>query len=138
MNASEILKTFELPLTKHREGILKCLIKADSPLTIEDFRVNLPSTNESTIYRNLTKLTELGVIKKLNLNSNFSHFELNTAKYTEQGHYHIVCSSCKSVRCIDLKGLDQIFVGQLKKLKYLDIKHKLEFSGICSECKKSR
>ena len=136
MNASEIFKTFDLSITKHRKGILDSLIKADSPLTIEDFRRNLSGTNESTIYRNLTKLTKLGIIKKLNLNSHFSHFELNTANYIEKGHYHIVCTNCKSVRCIDLKGLDQILLRQLKRLNYSDINHQLEFSGICSICKK--
>ncbi len=133
MDASEILKSYELPITKPRKLVLETLIQAESPVTIEDLKSNIKNVNESTLYRNLNKLVDTGIVKKLHLNSAFSHFELNTAQYHQHGHYHIVCSKCKSVTCVDI-NIEKLLLGQIKKLNYKDVKHKLEFSGICPDC----
>ncbi|MBO0747241.1 MAG: transcriptional repressor [Acidimicrobiaceae bacterium] len=57
-----------------------------------EVRKRLPDVAESTIYRTLTALEELGVVTHVHLGHGPSTFHL-----ADQGHRHLVCQSCESV-----------------------------------------
>lgn len=57
-----------------------------------EVRQRLPDVAESTIYRTLTALEELGVVTHVHLGHGPSTFHL-----ADQGHRHLVCQHCESV-----------------------------------------
>jgi Fur family ferric uptake transcriptional regulator len=57
-----------------------------------EVRDRLPDVAESTIYRNLTALEELGVVTHVHLGHGPSTFHL-----TNQAHRHLVCDHCETV-----------------------------------------
>jgi Fur family ferric uptake transcriptional regulator len=141
MNASEILKVLEIPKTNARIDTLQYLIDVNRPITIQDLKTSLPKYNESTLYRNLDKFVTNKIVKKLNINSDYSHYEyqnliLSTKDDHSHHHHHIVCTVCKSIQCLDICGLENLIIPKLKKLGFSQVNHRLEFSGICKSCSK--
>ncbi len=138
MIASEILKTLDIAKTSARIKVLETLIASNSPLSILDLKRILPEFNESTLYRNLDKFIQLNIVKKINLNSDFSHYEFQPLSKSNHGHHHhhIVCTKCKAIQCLDICGVEAIILPKIKKLGFTDINHTLEFSGICKKCSK--
>lgn len=57
-----------------------------------EVRARLPDVAESTIYRTLATLEELGVLTHVHLGHGPSTFHL-----TDQPHRHLVCGSCQAV-----------------------------------------
>ncbi len=139
MIASELLKRFDLNITQARKEILSLLIKQESPINVAKMRKNLPQFNESTFYRNLEKMVEAKLIKKINLGNDYSHYEFNEVQNKKEAthhHHHIICTQCKSIECLDICGIETFLHPQIKKLGYTNISHRLEFFGLCSKCQK--
>ena len=57
-----------------------------------EVRSRLPDVAESTIYRNLSALEELGVVTHVHLGHGPSTFHL-----TDQAHRHLVCRHCEQI-----------------------------------------
>ena len=80
----------------------------DELLSAEDIHLRLDNISISAIYRNLSALTEQGVIRK-----SFAK-DGNTALYQfcEQekchSHLHIKCNVCGRVQCVDKNSSDRI------------------------------
>ena len=83
----------------------------------------------ATVYRNLNKLAEQGVIKKIIGLDGSSHFD----SYTEP-HYHFVCSCCGKIYDIPGNiGTDLI----AKAEEFTDCKinsMEMTFRGLCRQC----
>jgi Fur family ferric uptake transcriptional regulator len=60
--------------------------------------------DRATIYRNLTELTEAGILSRVELGDHVWRFELrgkDAAGRHEESHPHFVCTSCGEVSCLD-------------------------------------
>ena len=60
--------------------------------------------DKATIYRNLTELTEAGILVRVELGDHVWRFELRRADGAgghEESHPHFVCTSCGEVSCLD-------------------------------------
>jgi Fur family ferric uptake transcriptional regulator len=57
-----------------------------------EVRARLPDVAESTIYRTLAALEELGVVTHVHLGHGPSTFHL-----ADQGHRHLICRHCESI-----------------------------------------
>lgn len=60
--------------------------------------------DRATIYRNLTELTEAGILARVELGDHVWRFELrgkDAAGRHEETHPHFVCTSCGEVSCLD-------------------------------------
>lgn len=96
----------------------------------------LPDISLGTIYRNLDVLSEAGLIKKLEPEHHQMRFDWNV-----EDHYHLTCIKCGKIEDIDIPRSEDPFevlsrsIGNLSK--YGIFGHRLEFFGLCSECKKS-
>lgn len=120
--------------SKQRECILKVLSGTDTHPTanyvFEKVRREIPNISLGTIYRNLSKLTEEGLIIKLVSDDTCERYD---ARVTP--HYHIVCRSCGAVGDIFIdydasldKRADGLYKGDVHG-------HDIMFYGICDKCK---
>jgi len=127
-------KQLNLRMTCQRKVILEELRKVDTHPSADEVyvmvRKRLPRISLGTVYRNLEILSESGEIQKLELGCNLKRFD-----GIVENHYHIRCIHCD--RLVDAPAdFDVAINHDLKNaIEYKIIGHKLEFIGICPDCK---
>ena len=96
-----------LRCTAARIAVLQYLISATGPLTHAEVSEAVgPSKgfDRATIYRNLTELTEAGLVSRVELGDHVWRFELKRAGHAHakgEDHPHFLCTSCGEVSCLD-------------------------------------
>ncbi|OIQ20668.1 MAG: hypothetical protein BM556_01650 [Bacteriovorax sp. MedPE-SWde] len=136
MKKSEaILREKRLSVTKSRVDLLELFIKKNKPLSIIDFKKTklFQEMNESSFYRNVSKFEEADIIRSVPTANEYHSYELVSDDIDH--HHHIVCTSCKSVKCLTECGLDKSFINMAKKVGYSLGGHSLELYGLCPKCK---
>lgn len=125
--------------SRQREAIKDFLMtRYDHPtadVVYSNLRNEFPNISLGTVYRNLTLLSDLGEILKLNMGDGVDHFDGNVAP-----HFHFICTSCHSVIDLGLdkdalKGIDEVagrdFDGKITG-------HTAHFFGLCSSCNSTK
>lgn len=83
-------------VTTPRRAILSALLEADHHVTADDLTAAVqrdhPEIHQSTVYRTLETLTELGVVDHVHLGHGGAVFHL-----AHERHQHLLCSSCGRV-----------------------------------------
>lgn len=134
--ALAVLKNARFKLTQPRKVLIKALVRADHPLTVEEAFSATQRLNEGarvdlvTVYRGLAMLEELGMVQRCDFGDGAVRFELMSD--ADHHHHHIICTKCKRVEPLTvctIKGEEA-----LNKLGYTDLKHRLEFFGVCPQC----
>ena len=123
--------------TRQRKLILKELRKCRSHPTATDVydivRKQLPKISLGTVYRNLELLARSGLIHKFDAAGAQARFDGDPGP-----HYHVRCVSCHRVD--DIQGLElkvpRISIRSPNGYEILG--HRLEFVGICLQCKRAR
>jgi Fur family ferric uptake transcriptional regulator len=120
--------------TPQRKVILEELQRTTSHPTAGELhqivRRRVPKISLGTVYRNLDLLAEAGKIQKLDLGGSEARFDAKT-----DAHYHVRCVRCGRVD--DVPGLPADLVGDelARAAGYEMLGHRLEFVGICPQCK---
>ncbi len=126
------MKIESVKMTKNRVAIVAELKKLTNHPTADELfgivKKHYPKISLGTLYRNLTLLSQLGVIRKIDT-GNKSRFDGNTCF-----HYHARCIRCG--RLIDLpeKYNKQTIVEKMVEDGFVITGYRLEFIGICKEC----
>jgi len=122
-------------MTKQKKVIMDLLEGTDTHPTAdwvyEEARKVLPDISLGTVYRNLRVLTETGIIQELNYGSTYSRYDGNPDL-----HYHFVCRICGRVLDVPVKVWENLNQEVAEATGWAVEQHRLEFSGICSECKR--
>lgn len=128
-----IIKVAGKRMTKQKKVILEILQSTKSHPTAdwiyEQAKKEIPDISLGTIYRNLKQLKDMGQIMELNYGSSYSRYD-----GVAENHYHFVCNICGCIYDLDLTiEIPQERVEKLIKGKVTH--HRLEFYGICADCK---
>ena len=113
--------------TPQRLAILEA-IGAEQHQRMEEIRARCPGVGLVTVYRTLDLLSELGVVRRLDLGDG-PRYEL-----AEDHHHHLICEGCGSVAEFEQCPLDP---GRLPWV-WGDFEvraHSLEVYGTCADCK---
>jgi Fe2+ or Zn2+ uptake regulation protein len=114
--------------------ILDILEHSNKPISLEEI-VKLMKTKKAdytTVYRNISSLKKLNLVRQVSLNASQSYYELSQKPH----HHHLVCESCGMVKdvfnCAEI-NLSQALIKRngFAKINY----HSLEFFGLCNKCK---
>ena len=102
----ERLRAVNLRCTAARLTVLQHLVDNSGPKTHAEVSDALADKgfDRATIYRNLTELTEAGLVARVELGDHVWRFELrgkDAAGRHEESHPHFVCTSCGEVSCLD-------------------------------------
>ena len=121
-------------MTRQRQIILEELAAAGSHPTADEIYVRvrrrLPRISLGTVYRNLEVLSERALIQKLELGGSQRRFDGNVDR-----HYHIRCIRCGRVDDAPVRPLTAIENEVRAMSDYKIIGHRLEFIGLCYECR---
>ena len=96
-----------LRCTAARLAVMQYLMSASGPLThaeVSEAVVPANGFDRATIYRNLTELTEAGLVSRVELGDHVWRFELKRAGHDHargEDHPHFLCTTCGEVSCLD-------------------------------------
>lgn len=85
----------------HKDKILAQLEKAHM-LSIADLQQAIPGADFSTIFRNIEKLVEEGIVKRIVLDKNTVMYELDDPKHR---HGHFYCNDCGKVESLVIPAM---------------------------------
>lgn len=121
-------------MTKQRLIILQEVKKLKIHPTAGDVyelvRKQLPRISLGTVYRNLDVLSESGEILKLKTSGSQYRFDGNT-----ENHYHVRCVHCGRLDDLGDAGIQVSEARVQATVDYDIVGHRLEFLGICPQCK---
>ncbi|MCX3068188.1 MAG: Fur family transcriptional regulator [Cetobacterium sp.] len=126
-----------MKFSKQRELILNYILNSHEHLTADtiyaDLKKDNPELSLGTVYRNLTKLTEIGAIKKVSLPNQVDKFDKNL-----EPHAHFICDECGSITDINIPEVDK-FLNKISKDEDISIrKYDITLNGTCKKCKSNK
>lgn len=131
----KILSAKSQRITIPRLKVLKVLGENNKPLTISNIHKLLNENSKKktdlvTVYRILDLFVKLSLVTEVNFGDEFKRYEM--LKHGHH-HHHIVCRVCNKVECLNICILKEL-EESVKQKGYSQIKHSLEFFGVCSAC----
>ena len=123
--------------TPQRRRLIDILARAGDPLTIPEIIRRHKGLPQSSVYRNLSDLEDVGVVRRISTDEDFGRYEL-TEDLTGH-HHHLVCSSCGRTTDITLaagleRDLDTALDAVAREADFADVGHRLDLIGTCADC----
>jgi len=137
--ASETFHNLGRPATRGRGEILRILTESLIPLSPREIRERIPDPkpDPSTVYRNLSLMVSLGLVRSVALHERSRRYEAATVG----GHRHrVVCRACGRIESFQPKKCDlsRIENDIRGTLGFNVTDHSLEFFGACADCRPKR
>lgn len=119
MNCTHLaaLETHGLRRTKDRHRILRRFDELRA-WSVAELQAALPRIDLSTVYRNVQKLTDAGVLAEIRIHGKEARYE----RADRAHHDHLVCDRCAAARCVPCP------------VDGLTSRHSLELYGTCEGC----
>jgi len=95
----------------------------------EQTRRRLPRISLGTVYRNLKRLADEGLIREVNVGGASARFDGNTGR-----HYHIRCLGCGRVNDLPLSVDTRLEEEAGRAVNYRILGHEVEVQGLCPLC----
>jgi Fe2+ or Zn2+ uptake regulation protein len=142
--ANDVRETVALRLGRHqqrmtalRAQLVDLLAATDRPLTIPEILDAGNGLAQSSVYRNLVVLEQVGAVHRFVTHDEFARYEL--AEDLTGHHHHLVCSRCGRVE--DLPASESIersvaaAVAQAaRKVAFRTEQHRHDLVGTCADC----
>jgi Fe2+ or Zn2+ uptake regulation protein len=130
---AQLLRSQGKRVTPARIAVLELLQQEKRPLSVEMIIHGLGEgvMDYVTIYRTLTLLKSLGLIRQIDFQHNHAHFELAALG----DHHHVVCVKCSKVADVMHCNMKRMQQAALQESGFRTItEHALEFFGVCKQC----
>lgn len=129
-----VLREHGFRVTPSRVALLQRLAAFGTPVSVAKLLTTWnDAPNQATVYRMLSDLSAVGIVKRIGSLSASSYFEYTPHK---THHHHVVCTGCGLV-----EDVDRCFALPVEKkvakesTRFASIEsHSLEFFGTCRQC----
>jgi Fur family transcriptional regulator, ferric uptake regulator len=132
----EKIRAVGLRSTAPRVAVLRALEAASAPLSHADLVDSLGDEgyDRVTLYRNLTDLTEAGLVARADLGDHVWRFELRRSGKAHPGlHPHFTCTSCGVVSCLPEESVRLTPVkGAPRSVAAREVE--IHLRGLCDRC----
>lgn len=119
--------------SRQRQLVFEIVGKSKAHLTAQEVferaRRRLPAISMGTVYRNLRRLAEEGLLRENKMGNRPAHFEV-----FQKRHYHIWCIQCGRLEDLTLPYQAFLDRGVERLVNYRLREHRLEFYGVCPRC----
>lgn len=132
---ASVIRNANLRVTGPRMAILKALSVECEPLDagaiykkLKNNRVNLV-----TIYRTLSILDRVGLIRRVDLRRDSVFYEIGGGH-----HHHLTCRTCNRIeqlKTCEIDGYSKKIISNSREFDRI-LDHSLEFFGLCKACAK--
>ena len=108
------------------------------PLTNKQIHAALPGRkcDLATIYRSIKLLVETGLVDRFDFGDGVARYEL-AGHHSTDHHHHLICTECDRVIEIEECIVEELQSRMAAEHGFAQITHRLEFFGICPDCKPS-
>ena len=89
-----------------------------------------PHIGLGTVYRNLKRLAQEGLIREVHSGGESTRFDGNTGR-----HYHIRCLGCGRVSDLPVSVTDRFEEEAARAVNYAILGHQVEVQGLCPSCR---
>lgn len=131
------LKGHGFRLTPQRMAVVKILASNEEHLSAEKIyervKADFPFTSLATIYKTVTLLKKLGEVMELGFVDDSNRYD-GARPYP---HPHLICMHCRKILDPDIPNLTGIPQQLAQKTGFHIVNHRLDFFGICPECRQS-
>ncbi len=133
-----LLRTADQRYTSGRKRIVAALRAGDGPMTIPQILDADGSLAQSSVYRNLVVLEEVGAVTRIVTRDDFARYEL--AEDLTEHHHHLICTSCGQVSDFALTpaveaDLDKALRTVARRTAFSVEGHRLDLVGVCADCR---
>ncbi len=133
--AADTFRRLGRPATRGRGEVLRILSESPIPLSPREIleRIPEPRPDASTVYRSLSLMISLGLVRSVALHERSRRYEA----VTEGTHRHrVVCRGCGRIESFQPKKCDLSRIeNDIRGALGFDVSdHSLEFFGACAEC----
>lgn len=120
---------------RKRNAILSCLRCTDlhpsAEMVHEMLQQDHPDISLATVYRNLSRFKNQGIIQSLGTVNGIERFDANT-----QPHVHFICTGCTAVRDLPQVAVPLALNHCAEEAIGCQVENcQLTFTGLCSACK---
>lgn len=134
---AELLQKADQRYTSGRKRLVSALQQGGGPLTITQIVALDKDLRQSSVYRNLTVLEDVGAVTRINTRDDFARYEL-TEDLTEH-HHHLICTECGDVTDFSFKdeieaSLDAAMHQAGAASGFTVTAHQLDLVGTCANC----
>ena len=124
--------------TTGRRAVVDALASTDGPITLPELIDAAPTLAQSSAYRNLAVLEEVGIVRRLVHGTDHARYEL--AEDLTEHHHHLICESCGLVRDVTLtpkleRRLDDAFAALSTAEGFAPTHHTIDLYGRCADCR---
>lgn len=132
------LRTAEQRYTGGRRRLVAVLRESEAPLTIQQILAADRALAQSSVYRNLAILEEVGAVSRIVTHDDFARYEL--AEDLTGHHHHLICTACGDVSDFSLTPavedeLDSALRKIAKRSGFDPEGHRLDLVGVCGDCR---
>jgi Fe2+ or Zn2+ uptake regulation protein len=131
---ARVLKAAGLRATSQRHLILEIIRQGKGHLDADEIyhraRLKEPRLSLSTVYRNLLKFKEQGLVNELHFDESHHHYE---AKASAE-HHHLKCLCCGRVIEFDYPLADHITTNVALAKGFTITEAEVSLSGFCARC----
>ena len=133
-----LLRSGDHRYTNGRRRVIAALRRADGPVTIPQILELDPDLAQSSVYRNLAILVEVGAVSRIVTHEDHAHFELAEV-LTDHHHHHLICNNCGLVSDFELapeieQTLDRGLRRTGRSAQFRIEAHRLDLIGTCATC----
>lgn len=124
--------------TPKRREIVDALCRAaGNPVAIPDLVAEHRDLPQSSAYRNLSVLEEVGVARRVITGEGIARFEL--AEDLTEHHHHLVCRSCGTVEDVTIptrleRSLERALADAAERAGFEGVSHRVDLLGTCRDC----
>jgi Fur family transcriptional regulator, ferric uptake regulator len=132
----ERIRAAGLRSTPARIAVLRELEAATMPLSHADLVEALRDEgyDRVTLYRNLTDLTEAGLVMRTDLGDRVWRFELKSTRSDHhEPHPHFTCTDCGAVSCLPARSV-RITSTKGTPRAVADSSVEIQLRGLCDRC----
>lgn len=134
---AERLRHAEQRYTTRRRALVELLAAAPRPATIPELLAGRPTLAQSSVYRNLVVLEDVGVAHRVVTSDERSRYEL--AEDLMGHHHHMICTSCGRVDDFTVspqteRSLQAALSRAVRGTGFQTDGHRLDVVGTCSTC----
>jgi len=122
-------------LTPQRVALLRILATEDghpsASQLYDQLKVLFPTTSPATVYKTLNLLKDVDEVLELGFSDDDNRYD-GTKPYP---HPHLVCIRCRKIVDPDVDMADTLVRQVAEQSGYDIVSHRLDFFGLCPECR---
>lgn len=135
--SGSLLRAADQFYTSGRRELVGLLATIGRPATIPDLLEMRPKLTQSSVYRNLAVLEQVGVVQKVVSSDDRARYEL--AEDLMGHHHHLICVSCGRVDdfVVSARGersVEAVLDQAIGRTGFRAAGHRLDVVGTCAQC----